>query len=268
VSSIYQRQGALSLPVDTGALGDSGAATLDPARDAILELLATAITSELGAAFDLLKPSTQLSAASIVQDKLPFAPDAEILQQQKTGFPLLCLARDGEGISDEHTLAYERITQKWALDYILGPLNIADARKLNDLLIAVVKVCQRVIEKGRHPDHENGTDLTGRWQYGDAQSGEGGAKLSTIKLSTYVVGKARIAQGNDAPAYWAASMTLETTETDGVVSGWSGENAITGATFTMDLATDAADIDDFVEGETEQTLQSPIGVPSPLHTGD
>ena len=268
MSSIYQRQGALSLPITTADLGDSGASILDPARDAILELLATAITSELGPTFDVLKASTELSARSIVQDKLPFAPDVEILQQQKTGFPLLCLARDGEGISDEHTLAYERITQKWALDYILGPLNLADARKLNDLLIAVVKVCKMTIRKGRHPDHENGTDLTGRWQYGDAQSGEGGAKLSSIRMTTEVVGKARIAQGADAPAYWAASMTLETVETDASVDGWSGENTITGATLTMGLAGEGDTIAEFVEGEAEHVIQSPMGVPSPLHTGD
>lgn len=221
MSSLLRRFGATVLPVEssdvTGA--SSFAASLDPARDTLLELFATAITSELGSAWTTLATGTALASTSVIGDKLPLAADRDALTEYKAGFPLLCVAREGEATHDEHTLHEERITQRWTVDYILGPLSIVDTRKLSDILTAVIKVIQLTIRQQGHPDYQSGA-----LQFGDAYEdvdgitdGSGGAKLSTVRIVSSNRGRARIAQEPGSPTYLAASLVLETTELDGPV---------------------------------------------------
>ncbi|MCA9647232.1 MAG: hypothetical protein KC492_41370 [Myxococcales bacterium] len=220
--SLYERVGALSLPLNAGNVGGSLVSVLDPASDTLLELFAQAITSEFGAVFNAAKTGTSLAGRSVVQTKLPLPASARVLTTYTAEFPLLCVARDGDATWDEFTLSIERVTQRWSVDFVLGPLVIDEERKLGSLCQGVAKVIAATIRRGCHPDYQGGALQFGK-AYEDSDDyadGSGGAQLSTVRVVTHRVGRARFAEDPAAPEYVGCYMQLETTELGEGLDQW------------------------------------------------
>lgn len=217
--SLYQRLGSLELPVHGDDIGTSGFAALDPMRDLLLELFASAINSELGEAWTKILTAIggvrENLGATPVTDKLPDEPTEQALRQRKSGFPLLAVHRSGTGAYEEMTLEITRLRQPWSLHYILGPLDVIDARQLKDVCVAVAKIVALVIQKRGHRSFQGGA-----LQFFGGGSPDSPSLFTSIKLVSHEgPGQAVFGGDSSTTIYWAIEMRLETTEISSDVDG-------------------------------------------------
>ena len=210
VNSLYQKLGGLELPVTEDDIGESGLAALDPQRDILLDLFATAINSELGEAWTkLYAPYGQRKLGEYpVTDRLPDEPTENLLTQRKSRWPLLAVHRSGAGTYEELTLEITRLRQPWKVHYILGPLDVIDSRQLKDICVAVAKVIALVIRKRGHQAYQNG-----RLQFfGDNAPNEPSPFTGIRVVSHEGPGQAGFGGEDSKTIYWAIEINLETTE--------------------------------------------------------
>src|SRR5574342_1383451 len=244
--SMFQRLGGLELPVRTADIGTTWLAALDPVRDQLLKLFESAINSELSEAWTkVATTSGKTLEATPVADTLPDEPTEKILTQRTCKVPLLALHRDGTATYEQQTLEITRLTQPWALHYILGPLDVIDARQLKDVCVAVAKIVALVIRKRGHASFESGAlQFFGT---ADPSLGEKTCKspLTSLRIVSHE-GPGQAAFGGEASTitYWASEMKLESTE----ISGYDEE---------AEVPLDAADITVNV-GDGEGTLPAMI----------
>jgi hypothetical protein len=214
--SLFRKFGAVSFPLAT--TGDTSFAALDPGRDILLELLADALVSELTPVWTAATAGTPLAGTTPVTQKLPELPDLSAVQQVAVAFPLLAVSRTGDPIQiEEYTIAQDRLTSRWEVDYILGPLDIGNQIKLQDVLIAAAKIIGLTIHAGGHLAHEtqeSSGQLFAKLVLGE---GDGCACFSTCRVVDAQIGSASLAEGG--PKYHACTLTLETTELSGIVDG-------------------------------------------------
>lgn len=246
MTSLYQSIGGLVLPVEADDVTDTFA-PLDPGRDILLDLFATALNSELQAPFTVVAAGTPLSGRSVVQTKWPWRPRSAVSKCTAADYPLLCVYRDGEARWEAYRIDHDRLTQRWAVDYILGPLDVADERKLCDILTAVPKVLALVLRKRGHPDYRSG----------ELQFFEGRGGFASIAMIEHSIGQAQFAGGgiDDSPLYWAVSTTLETTEVDGENSELYPELA--GASLTLGVGGENDSLPGVVSADTAIPVQDP-----------
>ncbi len=252
--SLERSVGALSFPLsDTN---ETDFASLDTARDILLELLYAAINDELGPRWTDAITGTKLTAAATpVVSKHPFEPDQETLQQLKATMPALFVYRDSSTPTrkEEFTLAQRKYTKRWGIDYFLGPLDVGDRGKIADVLNAVGDLVSQVIERGGHKSYATQTldsglvvlkRVLGPW-------GSGCCGFSTVDVVEFSAGAAALSR--DAPKYWACSCVLETTELDG-----RGENEYLtyydGTTSTIGTGDPSGTIDDLIVADTDTAL--------------
>ncbi len=211
--SLLQSYGGLVLPAveDTA----NGALTsLDPGRDMLLALFEAAINSELGAAWtavtNALPAGHRLRGTAPVQDTLPAVPLEQALTQRKSGWPLLCLHRDGRGEFAEYVMERDKLVQPWKLHWIVGPLDIIDQRKILDVGQAIAKVLRLVIRKRGHKAYQSGA-----LQF----FGDTGA-FSSVELTGYS-GPDQAVFGGDksSTVFWAAEADIVTNELSDFVEG-------------------------------------------------
>ena len=215
--SLYTTFGGLTLPAeadeDTGTL-----ASLDPARDQLLEFFKTVINSEFTEAWADVTDNPLGTSLTPVADTLPAEPTQQVMTERKCGFPLLALHRDGTGVFEDYTLERDKLTQPWKLHYILGPLDVLGQRKLGDLCQAVAKTIRKVIRQRRHMSYQDGALQF----FGNTSA------LAGIELNSYECGNAAFAaSGEGTTIYYAAEMTLTTLELSDYVEG-SEESDLTG----------------------------------------
>lgn len=214
-TSLDNTWGALSFPIPAG-VGTADLTALDPARDILLALLAAAITYELTPAWQVATAGTDLTVP--VASRLPALDDLDTMRQRGATFPMLAVARSGDPqLGDEFTLWQNRITSKWTIDYVLGPLEIGNQMKLGDVLTAVNKICAGTIRAGGHKAYAtsagpNGT-VTAKQVLGP---GVGLCGFSTISDPSSIQGAAAFSAGG--PKYHAMTMTVTTTELDSIPS--------------------------------------------------
>lgn len=225
--SLNTAWGALSLPIPAG--DGQSLAGLDPARDILLDLIAAALTSELGAAWSSVAPA-ELPAP--VGDKLPALDDLDTMRQRGAKWPLLSVSRSTEPQQeDEFTLWQNRITCRWTIDYVLGPLEIGNQLKLGDVLGAAGRIIASMLREGGHKAYAettlvtptSGPPITAAKRV--LGPGAGCCGFSTITVTSFSQGQAAFSQGG--PKYHAMTMTLQTTELDtiadeGVTYGGAG----------------------------------------------
>ena len=190
-------------------------APLDPARDTMLALFAAACNFELGPAWAVAIAGTPLVGTSVVQDTWPGPLTPEVVLQRKCGFPCLFLSRDGQGKYDDFSLARKELTQTWGLHYILSPIDIGDARKLQDILVRIGATVMATIERKGHPAYQNGDAVL--WD----------TELATLNIMTATAGQARFADTDKtSPLYHSLSMELISTEIveplQGTAADWKG----------------------------------------------
>lgn len=204
-TSIYRKHGGLSLPVLAGDVTTT-LVPLDPSRDKLLNWFKDAINGEFDAAWDVVQPYTELTGTSPVATALPQRPSLQLMRETKTTFPVLALNREGRITIGRRSLLKHTLTQEWGLHYILGTLDAADERRASDLLIAVVKLVDLVIDQNSHPNHNSGAAVLSPDDFAE------------IKITGAQIGPAAFA-GDTAPTYWAASITLQTVEVSGFADG-------------------------------------------------
>ena len=210
--SMLQVFGGLQLP-PTGD-EETGGASLDPARDMLLEFFQAVINSELGTAWTTATaglPADHLVGKSTtpVAWCYPDEPTQQLLTQTKCAFPILALHRSGSGTFGDHGFERDKLTQTWRLHYILGPLDVIDRRKLKDFCVAAAKCIRLAIRQRRHKSYQNGALQF----FGDTSA------LAGVELQSVETGPAVFTGGDGASPYWAAEMVLETVELSGWVEG-------------------------------------------------
>lgn len=202
--SLYEGFGGLDLPIsDTSE--QRTFQDLDPAQAVLSGLFRAAINAELGPRWAHVVHGTPLQGKNPVEDLLELPPTGPRLKERSTAFPLLCVNRDGTGVIDEHTLSIDKLTQPWAVDYVLGGLDIGPTRKLLAVFQAVVKIIERCIRRRGHPAYENGA-----LQF-FADKGHIGA-IRMVRYDGPPFYQARFAGGDDETVYLAVSIALETVE--------------------------------------------------------
>lgn len=203
--SVFAGIGDLHFPIDTARVrADGTLISLDSGDGLFAALFKSAINSELGDAWRLAIGGSHASFGSLpVADTLEAEPTAALMTQRKAAFPLLCVHREGEGTFDQLTLYDDRLTQMWAVHYIMGPLDVAGQRKLGDIAVAIAKLISLVVRQRGHKSYDNG-----RPQFFE---GKGGFSSVTVK-SMLGPGAARIDGDAESPSYFAMTVMIETTE--------------------------------------------------------
>lgn len=205
--SLQDKFGGLRLPISTAAPGNEGLAGQDPARRVLLNLFAEAINYELGPIWAKVVaefgPNHVLSGSTPVNYRLELPPNPNVLEQVKVKWPLLTLHRDGTGEYSQHTLALDKLTQPWQLNYILGPTSIEDVRRVGDATVMAAKVVDAVIRNRGHQAYEDGA----------VQFGDGKGDLSSVRLVSHEgPGQAALVGDEKNVLYYAITLNLETTE--------------------------------------------------------
>lgn len=237
---VYRRFGDTDFPPDLTARPATLFASLDPQLDQMLALFKTALIAELGAAWDLAKQGTALSATSPVEDTLWAQPTKGALRSESLKYPLLCLAR----VSGKHealTLVKDQVRTTWALDYLLGPLTAADQRRLIGALQAASKVIQTAIWDHSHPAFENGA----------AQF----AGINEIGVTSSAMGPASFGEDGEGVEYWGLHLDLETSETDKALPG--SVAPYQGASFIFGIGDGQEILRDAIIARTDVPLTSP-----------
>jgi hypothetical protein len=236
-ANLYRRFGQFGLPLASSDATDL--ASLDPARDILLDLFATAITAELTDAWRSAAAGSALDGTSPVEQKLPTMPDPEALGQMKTGWPLLCVSRSPAGQTQfsDLTLEIRQLTQRWDVDYILCPLALANRLRVQDILQAVGKTIDLVIENGGHPAYRSQQVGNSFLHANVLGSGANCCGFWSVRVADMQLGPASFAA--NTPKYYACGLTLETVEVssftdDGVSVPLQGATADFGLTESGD----------------------------------
>lgn len=230
---MFERFGGLELPVPGTDIGASGLAALDPQRDILLELFAAAINAELGEAWTQARLAggarAKLHATLPVAYKLPDEPTEQLLTTLVTSFPVLAVHRSGTGLYEEHTLEISRLKQPWSLHYILGPLDVIDARQLKDVCVAVAKIVALVVQRRGHKAYQSGA-----LQFFSGNAPDEPSPFTSIRVVSHE-GPGQAVFANEAQVtYWAIEMRLETTEISSDVDDASS-GALDGMSLTVNV---------------------------------
>jgi len=212
--------GSLSMPIAAGSGSDLTA--LDTARDILLGLLSAALTSELGDAWAAVAAqSPNLPIPTPVGSALPALDDLDTMRQRKAAFPLLSVSRSVEPQQeDEFTIWQNRITSKWTIDYVLGPLEIGNQMKMADALTAAGKIIAATIRRGGHKAYATTViDAPSGAVTAKQVLGVGYCGFSTVGITGFIQGAASFSQGG--AKYHALTMTLQTTELDSIADDGS-----------------------------------------------
>ncbi|HTJ17824.1 MAG TPA: hypothetical protein VL494_13685 [Steroidobacteraceae bacterium] len=220
--SLYQRLGGLELPVFGRTIGQTGLASLDPSRDLLLDLFTAAINSELGEAWTTalgnIGGQRENLGQTPVSDTFADEPTEQNLRQRKGKWPLLAIHRAGNATYESFTFEITRCVQPWALHYILGPLDIIDARQLKDICVAVSKIVALVIRRRGHASFQGGA-----LQFFGAGSPDQPSPLTSLRLISHEgPGQAVFGGAESTLLFWAIEMRLESTEISSYVDGAQG----------------------------------------------
>lgn len=244
--SLYRTFAGLDLPVTADDVVNNSLAGLDPANTILANLLKAAINAELGDGWAVLSLSSPAVFSSVpVEDVMEMEPTAQLLGQRKHGWPLLFVYRSSEPAAiEEYSIQEDRLSQKWGVDYVLGPLSIGDERKTRGGLIAVAKIIALTLRQGGHPAYlkdssNNPVNVLG----------PGYCEFTGIKITEFRLGAARFAE--DAPAYHAMSMTLTTDEVSGGVNE-AGLPEYLGTSIHAGQGTIDGTIENFIDADSEQ----------------
>jgi hypothetical protein len=211
MTSLGERFGTLSLPVDVPAVAASPGRTLtvlDPGRRLLCNLFQAAIRAELQEAWTqaclgIDGATEKLSTTDPCADVLEMEPTASIMGQRQAAFPLLAVYRSGEAKYEPDTIDRRKLVQPWTVDWILGPATVARAFQLTDAAVAISKIIELVVESGGHPAYESGVNVLG----------VGGCNFDALSVLGHDgPGQARFANDDNSPTYWAITIRLESEE--------------------------------------------------------
>jgi hypothetical protein len=231
--------------------GETTLASTDPAADLMLEVFAAAANSDLALRWQDASVGTPVSGTDPVASKHPQEPDADYMREVKVGFPALFVYRTGDPTFNETGLWKVQMTQRWGVDYIIGPLDAGNRRKLKAMLVAMAKLISQVVARGGHNAYGMDSNNVQPLQVFGSATADGievcgftsirtiGAELIPAKFSA------------DGPIYHALTVTLESVEQDGWVDETLGTTPVI-VDWGYGLATpDEETIEDFVEESSD-----------------
>lgn len=211
--------GGMTFPVSASAVTDS-LTPLDPSRHEMAGLLAAAINGELGAPWAKIVatlPATHiLRGSKPVQDVAELEPDATVLGTRRNGWPLLAVYRQGKATVTWKFEARQTRTQRWNVDYILGPLALDDVRKVGDILTAAGSVVAYTLMHGFYGGHPSASPPVAA--YGT------GIPFAIPVSSVHMVGQTgpgyakAEGMGGEAKDYYGITFEVETTEVTSVLT--------------------------------------------------
>jgi hypothetical protein len=242
--------GNIALP--TTSTGATTLAYLDPAIDILLALFKAGINGDLGPAWDDAKPGTQLDDRSPVESTVPHEPTAELLQSAKITFPALFVYRTGEGQVTEFTRQIDQVSQRWTIDYVMGPLVIEEIRKLGNARRVVADIIREVLKVGGHPTYAMDDNNV---QAKQVLTGEGSGTCGFKS-----VGRAQIFYSPppslESPTYWATRIEFEAVELGERTSDAAGESHVGGRFFFGTGTGQDADASDDDNGIIEEEVET------------
>lgn len=217
-NSLFRRFGRLELPLAESEEADL--ASLDPARDILLDLFAAALNDELAPVWESATAGiAALEGHDPVQFKVPGRLDEEALQQFKTEWPILAVARSTKPAKvAPWSLEQQKVTREWDIDYILGPLTFGSSLRLTDVLERVANILILVVNAGGHRAYR--TQVNQGFTFAENVIGDDGAGTCGFydcKVTEFATGPAEFSKGG--PKYHAASITLETVEVSNYAAG-------------------------------------------------
>jgi hypothetical protein len=161
----FSRVGAVSFPVEGDQVTDEQLfSVLDPLRDRLLRFFRATINQELGQGIGTVEPtsvwaacrtSTKFADRLPVEDTLFVEPTPDMMTSSEFGFPLLAVFRRGSN-DDEWSIDIERINSRWGINYIVGPLDPADQRRMGAAVHGAHMVILQALRAGRHPAYQGG----------------------------------------------------------------------------------------------------------------
>ena len=242
--TLNRRIGSLSFPL-------SDDSELDRAQRILAELFRAAVESDFSGVWQTRAQKTPLaSASSPVESVYLLEPDNETIRQLKPKFPALFVYTGDTETHARFSVARSVVTKTWGIEWILGPLDPEQASRLRPLLNAFGPLITEVCLRGGHPAYAMDAGNVHPRQVlfeDDAR----GAAFSSVRVSGVTVGAASIA--GESPLYWAANVTIETTEVSGTTDTAQGTTSHVGATFTMSDEADESDPEAF-DVVTDSTL--------------
>lgn len=225
--------GALELPTAAGDVTAS-LAELDTTRATLAALVKQALIDDLAPVWETavatLPASSHLRRSptpAVVGQVLEVEPSERHLTQVKVDWPVLAVYRTGEAEVFELTLEIEAQRQRWAIEWILGPLGVDDYRRIGDALTFAAKVIQRALRRGWAAGLDDGAlkfhDTNVSWikvqqvQTGQLET-EAGALFYGVRVGLEVVERLRDdTSGDDTLVGTDFTGQLEGGTADGVV---------------------------------------------------
>lgn len=232
--SLYRRVGVASYPFTQADVAASSA-IVDKIQEVLLGLFQAAITSELSDAFEMATAGTDLVSKPVVADTWPGLLTPAVMKQRKAVFPLLAVGWMGSADWAEHTLSIDRVTRKWAVDYVLGPLDVGSAQRLENILHKVGALLQLTCRNRGHKSFRDGAILWGS---------DTDEPISTVWWDSHEAGQASFSADGGDTIYYALSGRITTTEIDSDLATYP---ALTGASLAATL--DGSEV--VVAAETE-----------------
>ncbi len=228
--------------------------SLDPGHETLLRLVETAINSDCGDAWRAIVerlPVTHYTRRDGVFQPVGLAIPFEVTPQEMTQFkaswPILAVYREGEPEFNWLTTEYQTLTQRWSVDYVLGPLTAAHKMTVGKFAISVARCIANVLLHCCHPDYQNGvSQFHGQFA---------GIQVKTVQGP----GVAQSLGEESGAGYYGLTVTVETIERT-TYDGYAGADAIdvqsgyvTEGTGTADTLTEIqTDVD--IDNETPDSV--------------
>lgn len=232
MTTLNRRIGSITFPL-------SDDSELDRSQRVLLGLFRAALESDFSGVWATRAQKTPLASTnSPVESVYLLEPDNETIRQLKPRFPALFVYTGDTETHARFSVARSVVTKTWGVEWILGPLDPEQASRMRPLLNAFGPLLTEICLTGGHPAYAMDARNVHPAQV-LFEDDANGAAFSTARVSGFTVGAASIT--GESPLYWAAHVTIETTEVSGVASATEGTVPHVGATFT---ASDEADEDD------------------------
>lgn len=143
------------------ASNDGCAVNLDPGLASIVGLICAAVEADCGDAWR--KIVSELESNSLLADStgpigtvITLMPNPQTMTQVKSTWPILAVYREGEPEVGQYSIDYRNLTQRWSVDWIVGPLGPDTQRKIGYFWIKVRDSILNAIIQGNHPAYQDG----------------------------------------------------------------------------------------------------------------
>lgn len=146
------KHGATEFPLTT-SLTKSLLADLDPAVYYAMGFFAAMIEYHLGVRFVAQAAAAGIVLSKAVGSTIPYDPEPHLLDESLQ-FPVFALYRSSD-IHDDRTIQLRETKSTWGIDYVLPPLNAAQAEVLVPMLNGIGRVIDYVTTEGGDNNYQN-----------------------------------------------------------------------------------------------------------------